>query len=47
MYNLYKILKISEHYVLLIRRLQSVSFILLLLGCGFEPHLPHHFFMLI
>jgi hypothetical protein len=43
MYNLYSILKISEHDVILVRRLHSVSPALLSLGYGFEPHLVHRF----
>jgi hypothetical protein len=42
-YNLYSILKISEHDVLLVRQLHLVSFILLPSGYRFEPHLLHCF----
>jgi hypothetical protein len=41
MYNLYSILKISEHDVLLVRQLRPVSSTLLPSGCGFKPHLLH------
>jgi hypothetical protein len=41
MYNLYLILKTSDHDVLLDRRL-PVS--LALLPCGFKPHLLNYFF---
>jgi hypothetical protein len=37
MYNLYSIIKIYEHNVLLVRRLHLVFPALLPLGCGFEP----------
>jgi hypothetical protein len=42
-YNLYSILKISEHDVLLVRQLHPVSPALLTSGHGFEPHLLHRF----
>jgi hypothetical protein len=42
-YNLYSILKTSEHDVLLVRQLYSVSPALLPSGYGFEPYLLHHF----
>jgi hypothetical protein len=38
MYNLYLILKTFDHYVLLVRRLHSVSPVSLPSGLGFEPH---------
>jgi hypothetical protein len=44
MYNLYSILKIIDHDVLLVRRLHLVSSTLLSLGLRFKPHLLHHFF---
>jgi hypothetical protein len=43
MYNLYSILKIAEHDVLLVRRLHPVSPVLLPSWRGFEPHLMHLF----
>ena len=42
-YNLYSILKTSEHDVLLVRQLHTVSPALLPLGHGFEPDLLHRF----
>jgi hypothetical protein len=42
-YNLYLILKTSEHYVLLVRQLHPVSPALLPSGHEFEPHLLHSF----
>jgi hypothetical protein len=39
MYNLYSILKTTEHDVLLVRQLHPVSFALLPTGCGFKPYL--------
>jgi hypothetical protein len=42
-YNLYSILKISEHDVLLVRQLHPVFPALVPLGHEFEPHLMHHF----
>jgi hypothetical protein len=43
MYNLYSILKIINHNVLLVRRLHLVSHVLLPSGLRFEPHHLHHF----
>jgi hypothetical protein len=42
-YNLYSILKISEHYVLLVRQLLLMSPVILSSGHGIKPHLMHHF----
>jgi hypothetical protein len=42
-YNLYSILKTSEHDVLLIIQLYPVSPALFPSGHVFEPHLLHHF----
>jgi hypothetical protein len=43
MYNLYSILKILKHDVLLVRQLYPVSPALLSSERGFEPHLLHRF----
>jgi hypothetical protein len=43
MYNLYSILKTTEHDVLLVRRFYLVSLTLLSSGRVFEPHLMHRF----
>jgi hypothetical protein len=42
-YNLYSILKTSEHDVLLIRQLYLVSLALLPSGHEFKPHILHRF----
>jgi hypothetical protein len=42
-YNLYSILKISEHNVLLVRQLHPATLVLLPTRHGLEPHLLHHF----
>jgi hypothetical protein len=43
MYNLYSVLKTHEHDILLVRRLHSMSLILLPSGRGFEPRLLYRF----